>query len=86
MDYSGGGFTYPSEQKYLPSQPGLPTYVDQYAGNYAQFPILNMSNYQQVGGTNFNNPIYRTLAFRGNLTTVRGTSTWRAGAEWRMWT
>ena len=84
MDYSGGGFTYPSEQKYLPSQLGLPTYVDQYAGNYAQFPILNMSNYQQVGGTNFNNPLYRTLAFRGNLTTVRGTSTWRAGAEWRQ--
>jgi len=84
MDYSGGGFSYPSQQKYLPSQLGLPTYVDQYAGSYAQFPILSMSNYQQIGGTYFNNPVYKTLAFRGNLTTVRGTSTWRAGAEWRQ--
>lgn len=83
-NYSGGGFTYPSEQKYLPSQLGLPTYVDQYAGSYAQFPILNISGYQQVGGTDFNNPTYQTLAFRGNLVTVHGTSTWRAGAEWRQ--
>jgi hypothetical protein len=81
--YNGGGFTYPSEQQ-LPSSLGLPTYVDQYAGKYAQFPILSISGYQQIGGTDFNNPIYRTLAFRGNLTTVRGSSTWRAGAEWRQ--
>jgi hypothetical protein len=83
MNYNGGGFTYPSEQQ-LPSTLGLPTYVDQYAGSAAQFPILSISSYQQIGGTDFNNPIYRTLAFRGNLTTVRGSSTWRAGAEWRQ--
>jgi hypothetical protein len=81
--YNGGGFTYPSEQQ-LPSSLGLPTYVDQYAGQYAQFPILSISGYQQIGGTDFNNPIYRSFAVRGNLTTVRGTSTWRAGAEWRQ--
>jgi hypothetical protein len=81
--YNGGGFTYPSEQQ-LPSSLGLPTYVDQYAGKYAQFPILSISGYQQIGGTDFNNPVYRTLAFRGNLTTVQGSSTWRAGAEWRQ--
>ncbi len=85
MNYSGGGFTYPSEQQ-LPSSLGLPTYVDQYAGsdNDAQFPILSISGYQQIGGTDYTNPVYKTLAFRGNLTTVRGTSTWRAGAEWRQ--
>jgi hypothetical protein len=82
--YNGGGFTYPSLQQYKPSDLGLPTYVDQYAGNYAQFPILSISGYQQIGGSYFNNPIYRTLAFRGNLTTVAGSSTWRAGAEWRQ--
>ena len=82
-NYNGGGFTYPSEQQ-LPSSLGLPTYVDQYAGQYAQFPILSISGYQQIGGTDFNNPIYRSFAVRGNLTTVRGTSTWRAGAEWRQ--
>jgi hypothetical protein len=82
-NYNGGGFTYPSEQQ-LPSSLGLPTYVDQYAGQDAQFPILSISGYQQIGGTDFNNPIYRSLAVRGNLTTVWGTSTWRAGAEWRQ--
>ncbi len=81
--YNGGGFTYPSEQQ-SPSSLGLPTYVDQYAGQYAQFPILSISGYQQIGGTYFNNPIYKSLAVRGNLTTVRGSSTWRAGAEWRQ--
>jgi len=84
MHYSGGGFDYPSLQQYKPSDLGLPTYVDQYAGTFAQFPILSISGYQQIGGTVFSNPIYRTLAFRGNLTTVRGASTWRAGAEWRQ--
>jgi len=84
MNYSGGGFTYPSEQQYKPSDLGLPTYVDQYAGTYAQFPILSISGYQQIGGTEFNNPIYRSLAVRSNLTSVHGVHTWRAGAEWRQ--
>jgi hypothetical protein len=73
--YSGGGFTYPSLQAYN---------VDQYAGSFAQFPILSISGYQQVGGSVFSNPTYRSAAIRGNLTTVRGEHTWRAGAEWRQ--
>jgi hypothetical protein len=82
--WTGSGFNYPSLQKYKPSDLGLPTYVDQYAGSSAQFPILSISGYQQIGNNFFAVNHYRTLAVRGNVTTVRGTSTWRAGGEWRQ--
>jgi len=83
-EWTGSDFNYPSLQQQKPSDLGLPTYVDQYAGNFAQFPILNVSGYQGIGKNYYAVSHYRTLAVRGNLTTVRGTSTWRAGAEWRQ--
>jgi hypothetical protein len=83
-EWTGSDFNYPSLQQYKPSDLGLPTYVDQYAGNFAQFPILNISGYQMIGNNYFAPSHYRTLAVRGNLTTVRGSSTWRAGGEWRQ--
>ena len=81
--WTGLGFNYPGLQATKPSQVGLPTYVDQYAGNFAQFPLMTISGVQQIGGTYEAESHYRTLAVRGNLTTVRGTSTWRLGGEWR---
>lgn len=82
--WTGSGFNYPSLQKFKPSGVGLPTYVDQYAGQFAQFPMINISGYQAISRNYYAVSHYRTLAVRGNLTTVRGTSTWRAGAEWRQ--
>jgi hypothetical protein len=82
--WTGSGFNYPGLQQYKPSDLGLPTYVDQYAGSYAQFPILSISGYQMIGNNYYAVTHYRTLAVRGNLTTVRGSSTWRLGAEWRQ--
>jgi hypothetical protein len=83
-EWTGSDFNYPSLQQYKPSDIGLPTYVDQYAGPFTQFPILNISSYQMIGNNYYAPQHYRTLAVRGNLTTVRGSSTWRAGAEWRQ--
>jgi hypothetical protein len=83
-EWTGSDFNYPSLQQYKPSDIGLPTYVDQYAGPFTQFPILNISSYQMIGNNYYAPNHYRTLAVRGNLTTVRGSSTWRAGAEWRQ--
>jgi Carboxypeptidase regulatory-like domain len=83
-EWTGSDFNYPSLQQQKPSDLGLPTYVDQYAGGFAQFPILSISGYQMIGNNYYAPNHYRTLAIRGNLTTVRGTSTWRAGAEWRQ--
>jgi len=82
--WTGYGFTYPGLQSYKPSQLGLPSYVDQYAGQFAQFPLMTISGVQQIGGTYYANSHYRTLAVRANVTSVRGTSTWRAGGEWRQ--
>ncbi len=49
-NYNGGGFTYPSEQQ-LPSSLGLPTYVDQYAGQYA--PISDPEHQQISAGRRY---------------------------------
>jgi Carboxypeptidase regulatory-like domain len=82
--YTALGFDYPGLQGYQPSQLGFPTYVDQYAAGFAQFPLMSISGVQQIGGTFYAESRFRTLAFRGNLTSVRGSHTLRAGAEWRQ--
>lgn len=82
--WTGSGFNYPGYQKYKPSTLGLPTYVDDYAGQFAQFPFINISNIQSTGNTYLAVLHYRTLAVRGNVTSVRGNHTIRAGGEWRQ--
>jgi hypothetical protein len=82
--WTGSGFNYPGLQSYSPTSLGFPSYVTQYAGKYAQFPLMTISGVQQIGGTFYAESHDRTLAVRGNLTTVRGSSTWRLGGEWRQ--
>jgi hypothetical protein len=74
---------YPGYDQYKPSDLGLPTYTDTYAGTATELPELEVSNYQQIG--NVDNPpaFYRTLALRTNLTRVQGRHTIRGGFEWR---
>jgi hypothetical protein len=82
--WTGYGDNYPGWQSYKPSALGLPSYMDTYAGQYAQFPIMAISGYQTIGKSVINVTHFRTLALRGNLTSVWGNHTFRGGAEWRQ--
>lgn len=83
-EWRGSGAYWTGLQKYKLSDLGLPTYMDDYAGKYAQFPILQINGYQQIGDSYLNSMNYRTLAIRGNLISVQGSHSLRAGAEWRQ--
>src|SRR6266702_1110880 len=82
--YTGSGFHYPNLQKYKPSDLGMPTYLETYAGSFAQFPYISISTYQNIGNSYLGVLHYRTLALRANLTSIHGTHTLRGGAEWRQ--
>jgi hypothetical protein len=82
-EWTGYGDLYPGWQSYKPSDLGLPSYLDDYAGSNAQFPVITMSGYQTIGKTAIDVTHFRSLAFRGNLTAVLANHTLRAGAEWR---
>ncbi len=82
-EWTGYGDLYPGWQAYKPSDLGLPTYLDDYAGSNAQFPVIAMSGYQTIGKTAINVTHFRSLAVRGNLTAVLANHTLRGGAEWR---
>jgi hypothetical protein len=81
--YTSTGFNFPGLQKYKPSALGFPTYLDEYAGKFAQFPIIHINSYREIGNSHLEFKHYRSLAIRGNLTSVRGNHTFRAGGEWR---
>ena len=82
--YTGGGSFYPGWDKYKPSDLGLPTYLDDYAGQFAQAPVLSLSGYSAIGASDISLIHWRTLAIRGNVTSVRGPHTFRLGGEWRQ--
>jgi hypothetical protein len=75
---------YPGYDQYKPSSIGLPSYLDAYAGKRAELPVLQVNNYQQIGQVDNSTGYFRTLAFRGNLTHVRGRHTIDLGAEYRL--
>lgn len=85
---------YPGYSPFPPSSAGLPTYLDQYAGATATFPMLEFGSNAYAQGTsgantslfgNLNNApsFYRTANVRANLTQVHGEHTIRVGGEWR---
>jgi hypothetical protein len=86
---------YPGYSAYPPSSLGLPSYIDQYAGDGATMPMIEFGSnaYTQAGsGANsslFGNlnaapSFYRNADIRGDITHIQGTHTIRAGAEWRQ--
>lgn len=83
-EYTGNGSFYPHEAAYQMSQLGLPSYLSDYAGAAAMFPVVNVSSYTAIGAAASNYSHYRSLSFRGDLTTVRGAHALSYGAEWRQ--
>jgi hypothetical protein len=83
-DYTGNGSFYPNEAGYNASDLGLPSYIDDYSGSAAAFPVVSVSSYTSVTAAATNYSHYRTLSFRGDVTTVRGAHAISLGAEWRQ--
>lgn len=75
---------YAGYDTYKPSDLGLPTYLDNYAGAKHEYPVLTISGYTGLGSVDAAPPYYRNLAFRGAITRVQGNHTIRTGAEWRQ--
>jgi Carboxypeptidase regulatory-like domain len=89
---------YPGYSASPPSSVGLPSYLDQYAGASATFPMLEFgspgstntyaqgtsgANSSLFGNLNYAPSFYRTANVRANLTHVHGEHTIRVGGEWR---
>ena len=75
---------YPNYEKFSPSSLGLPSYAQSYAASAPTMPILNVSNYSQIGQQNGTEHWSRNLSFRGDVTHVQGRHTIRAGGEFRF--
>jgi len=85
---------YPGYSAFPPSSIGLPSYLQQYAGALATFPMLEFGSNAYVQGTsgannslfgNLNNApsFYRTANVRANLMHIQGKHSLRIGGEWR---
>jgi len=89
---------YPGYSAYPPSSVGLPSYLQNYAGSLATFPMLefgslNSTNIYAQGGSGANTSLfgnlnaapsfYRTATVRANLMHVQGKHSLRVGGEWR---
>jgi Carboxypeptidase regulatory-like domain len=87
---------YPGYSAFPPSSDGLPSYLQQYAGALATFPMLefgtNGSTYAQgtsgansslFGNLNDAPSFYRTANIRANLMHIQGKHSLRVGGEWR---
>lgn len=83
-DFQASPTIYAGYDAFTPSDLGLPTYMDTYAGQYHEFPVLSISSYTGLGQADSASPYYRITAFRETLTHVQGKHTMRLGAEWRQ--
>jgi hypothetical protein len=82
-DYQDGNNPATALQ-FKPSDAGLPTYLDQKAGDQHILPVINISGYNSIS-TNY--PVtthYRTSSGKADLTQIRGNHTVRAGFDMRM--
>jgi len=92
LDVSVGGTNYwnqtlyPNQHKVKPSSLGLPAYLDQNAGAYAEMPIFQWgsSSYSTIGYADTGQTHYRTLAARANLTRILARHTLHGGVEYRV--
>lgn len=85
---------YPGYSAFPPSSAGLPSYLQNYAGSSATFPMLEFgSNAYAQGTSGANNSLfgnlndapsyYRNLNIRVNLMHLQGKHSFRVGGEWR---
>lgn len=82
-EYFNYGY-YPNMDAAPPSKVGLPSYMDQYAGKYAEFPYLTFNGYTAIGGADAARVYFRSLAFRSNILHITGRHSMHAGVEWRQ--
>jgi len=68
---------------FKPSDVGLPTYLDEKAGDQHIMPTMNFSGYNAISRTYPTMTRYRTTSGKGDLTHVRGSHTLRAGIDVR---
>lgn len=76
---------YAAANSYTPSQLGLPSYVDQYAGRARMFPIVQFASgtYAQMSNTDQDWRYWKAYSVRVNLTRVQGAHSMIVGTEWR---
>ena len=82
-DYQDGNNPAVAMQ-FKPSDAGLPTYLDQKAGDQHILPVLNLSGYNAISTTYPVTTHYRTSSGKADLTQIRGNHTVRAGFDMRM--
>ncbi len=78
------GNVQPLARTFKPSDLGLPTYLDQKAGDEAMLPLMNLNGYSQIspGGL----PVFtrtRSLNAKLEVTHIRGKHTFRAAVDKR---
>jgi len=79
---SGNDPAVPAQFK--PSDVGLPSYLDQKAGDQHLLPYLNVSGYNAISRNYTGITHYRTSSGKADLTQIRGNHTLRAGFDMRM--
>jgi hypothetical protein len=82
-DYQDGNNPAAAMQ-FKPSDAGLPTYLDQKAGDQHILPVVNLSGYNAISTTYPVTTHYRTSSGKADLTQIRGNHTVRAGFDMRM--
>jgi hypothetical protein len=81
----GQKYNFPVAETYNPTQLGLPSYVGNYAGQLAMFPIITFgSAYNQISNADINRGYQRSGALRVNVTHVQGSHSSVFGGEVRL--
>jgi hypothetical protein len=84
MSYST---TLPYAFGFKPSSAGLPSYVDDYCGNWCYLPLMTVTGYSQNGISGTPNPQYnRFYDYNGDIYHNRGNHQFRAGVDFRQQT
>jgi hypothetical protein len=79
--------TYPYPFTIKPSGAGLPSYMDEYCGNWCYIPLMNISGYSTNGLSGTPNPQYsRFYDYNADVYHNRGTHQFRFGANFRQQT
>ena len=79
--------TYPYAFQFKPSSAGLPTYIDDYRGNWCYLPQMNVSGYSTNGISGTPNPIYnRFYDYNADAYHIHGNHQFRAGVDFRQQT
>ncbi len=79
------GNVQPTPRSYKPSSLGLPSYLDEKAGDYPILPLMNVAGYTRISPTGLENFVdFRMLTAKAEMTHIRGGHTLRAAFDTRQ--